>query len=117
LEYNGHVSHILPKVLELQKHSNYLYRLTTVFAVHTLCSVVPPDVVLAEMLPLLVQLSQDHVANIRFNVAKALREAVLVVDKSACEQRVKPTLQTLSQDKDREVRYFAQQGLLAISTK
>jgi len=110
-------SHILPKVLELQRHSNYLYRLTTVFAVHTLCTVVPPDVVATEMLPLLIQLSADHVANIRFNVAKALKEVVAVVDKGQVDAKVKTALQTLGQDKDREVRYFAHLVLLSISSK
>jgi len=51
---------------------NYLHRLTPLFGMATLASVVPPDVVRRMFVPVIITLQQDQVPNIRMNVAKAI---------------------------------------------
>lgn len=47
----------------------------------------------------------------RFNAAKTLRLLVPMLDAGLVGESVKPCLQTLSEDSDEDVRYFASQGL------
>ena len=58
-------------------------------------------------------MADDKVPNVRFNVAKALQQLMPLLDASVVQQRVKPCLLKLVEDKDKDVRYFAEQGLQA----
>lgn len=67
---------IIPKVMAMGQHPNYLYRMTTCFAVSTLATVVNLQVIENAILPMMDKLLADEIPNIRFNVAKSY--AVLV---------------------------------------
>ncbi len=67
------VTHVIPKLLSLHVDKNYLHRLTPLFGIATLASVLPPDVVRRMFLPVIVTLQQDPVPNIRMNVAKTIQ--------------------------------------------
>ncbi|KAF3354072.1 Sensor protein gacS [Verticillium dahliae VDG1] len=83
---------IIPKVMVMGNHPNYLYRMTTCFAITTLASVVSMDVIAKSILPqLLDKLAEDDIPNIRFNVAKTIL----------------PKLEKLQKDDDVDVRFFA----------
>ncbi|KAJ5364141.1 Protein phosphatase PP2A regulatory subunit A [Penicillium cataractarum] len=122
---------IIPKVMAMGQHPNYLYRMTTCFAVSTLAPVVTLDIIESSLLPILDRLVADEIPNIRFNVAKSY--AVLIdtlrrlpedktlveVEKSEetitpspkaqelIQQKVLPSLEKLQEDDDVDVRYFA----------
>ncbi|CEJ54290.1 Putative Protein phosphatase 2 (Formerly 2A), regulatory subunit A [Penicillium brasilianum] len=122
---------IIPKVMAMGQHPNYLYRMTTCFAVSTLAPVVTLDIIESALLPILDRLVADEIPNIRFNVAKSY--AVLIdtlrrlpedktlveVEKSEetitpspkaqelIQQKVLPSLEKLQEDDDVDVRYFA----------
>ncbi|GLI78110.1 protein phosphatase 2A structural subunit [Penicillium ochrochloron] len=122
---------IIPKVMAMGQHPNYLYRMTTCFAVSTLAPVVTLDIIESSLLPILDRLVTDEIPNIRFNVAKSY--AVLIdtlrrlpedktlveVEKSdetitpspkaqdLIQQKVLPSLEKLQEDDDVDVRYFA----------
>ncbi|KAM4055345.1 HEAT repeats domain-containing protein [Hirsutella rhossiliensis] len=122
---------IIPKVMGMGSHPNYLYRMTTCFAISTLATVVSMDVIAKSILPMLDKMVDDDIPNIRFNVAKtysvlidALRrlpdEGTLhSLDKEGAEntpsprgneliqQRIVPNLSKLQKDDDVDVRYFA----------
>jgi serine/threonine-protein phosphatase 2A regulatory subunit A len=122
---------IIPKVMAMGSHSNYLYRMTTCFAISTLASVVSMEVIAKSILPMLDKLVADDIPNIRFNVAKTygnlietLRRlpdegTIYSLEKAGTpfeasprgmeliEQRIMPSLETLKQDEDVDVRYFA----------
>lgn len=66
------VTHVIPKLLSLHVDKNYLHRLTPLFGIAALSSVVPPDVVRRMFVPVMITLQQDTVPNIRMNVAKAI---------------------------------------------
>ncbi|KAB8343264.1 hypothetical protein FH972_022852 [Carpinus fangiana] len=62
---------IVPKVMNMGQHSNYLYRMTTCFAISTLAPALNLTVIESSILPMLDKLSTDDIPNIRFNVAKS----------------------------------------------
>ncbi|KAJ5678192.1 uncharacterized protein N7477_003825 [Penicillium maclennaniae] len=122
---------IIPKVIAMGQHPNYLYRMTTCFAVSTLAPVVTLDILESSIIPILDRLVTDEIPNIRFNVAKSY--AVLIdtlrrlpedktlveVEKSGetinpspksqdlIQQKILPMLEKLQEDDDVDVRYFA----------
>jgi serine/threonine-protein phosphatase 2A regulatory subunit A len=57
-------------------------------------------------LHLLLVLLKDKVPNVRFNVAKTLGMLCPFLDGPTLQTRVKPCLQKLSDDNDKDVRYF-----------
>ncbi|CAI7592326.1 unnamed protein product [Penicillium bialowiezense] len=124
-------SSIIPKVMAMGQHPNYLYRMTTCFAVSTLTPVVTLEIIENSLLPILERLVTDEIPNIRFNVAKSYAVIIstlrrLPADKTLVEvekseetiapapesqeliqSRVVPSLAKLQEDDDVDVRYFA----------
>jgi len=105
---------IIPKVLALYTHPNYLYRMTTLFAISGMAPVVGSDVINHSMLPLVIRMSQDSVPNIRFNVAKTLQTLLAHVDGSVAQTQIKTCLTQLYEDGDRDVKFYANQALNAL---
>ena len=124
---------IVPKVVGMGQHPNYLYRMTTVQAI-TVCSCPtyipnPADTILqtispsltlpiiqTEIITPLLQLAVDPIPNIRFNVAKALE--VLATSfgdtpegKEFVKQKIIPVLEQQKNDGDADVRYFSARAL------
>ena len=56
----------------------------------------------------------QQVPNIRFNVAKELRVVAPTCGASAYETQILPVLTMLSEDDDRDVRFYAEQSLNAL---
>ena len=63
------------------------------------------------MLPTVLGLASDPVANVRFNVAKTLQKICPVVGSSALQSQVKPCLEKLNQDSDADVKFFSIEAL------
>ena len=109
---------IIPKVLQMSTHPNYLYRMTTIFAMTTMEPSLDTDTIVHSVLDALLQMVQDPIPNIRFNVAKAFE--VLVHElatspdgKRTIKEKIVPALQTLGDDRDADVRFYAQRALTA----
>lgn len=69
------------------------------------------DLVVSRVLPLLVDIRNDSVANIRLNIAKSL---AILKDKffeDSIQTIVIPLLEKFMKDDDRDVRYFTEMGL------
>lgn len=64
-------------------------------------------VVITEIVPIVLDMANDPVANIRFNVAQALSAITPVAGRHVFESQVQPVLNLLIDDEDRDVRYFA----------
>jgi serine/threonine-protein phosphatase 2A regulatory subunit A len=108
-------NNIIPKVLALYTHPNYLYRMTTLFAISVLAEVKGmKEVIQNSMLPLVIRMADDPVPNIRFNVAKTLHTLIKYLDANVVQTKVKPCLSKLYEDKDRDVKFYAAQALSAI---
>lgn len=111
---------IIPKVLAMGMHTNYLYRMTTIFAIITLAPVVNVEVIHKYILPVLTELVNDRIPNIRFNVAKSYEALSPVLKSSAegmaiLENHVRQSLERLSRDEDGDVKFFANQAASAIA--
>jgi len=108
------MEHIFPSIQEIRHHASYLRRLTAVQACSLMSVKMEPDVVKLDLLRLVLEMSSDNVANIRFNVAKALREIAHVCGKDVYESQVRPVLNYLADDHDRDVRFYAEQSSKAL---
>ena len=109
---------IIPKVLQMSSHPNYLYRMTTIFAVTTMSQSLDSDTIINFILGALLNMVQDPIPNIRFNVAKAFEALIHELESSPAgvlviKDQILPALQTLHDDRDADVRYYAQRALQA----
>lgn len=122
---------IVPKVMNMGTHSNYLYRMTTCFAITTLSSVVSLEVITKDIIPMMETLARDAIPNIRFNVAKTYGELIKVLRRlpdqgtiytleqskqqfspsskgqGLIDEHIMPILEQLQKDDDVDVRYYA----------
>ncbi|KAH9178810.1 ARM repeat-containing protein [Lactarius sanguifluus] len=103
---------IVPKVVNMGSHPNYLYRMTTVQAIGTIAPSLNIEIVSDEIIDALLHLATDPIPNIRFNVAKSLEVVATTYGKTPegkelAQQKVVPVLEELKTDQDADVRYFA----------
>lgn len=68
------------------------------------------------VLPTVIELSNDPIPNIRFNVAKSLETMIPMLKQNQAMQELvpsmaKPTLEKLCTDEDGDVRFFATRAL------
>uniref|UniRef100_A0A665UMI1 Serine/threonine-protein phosphatase 2A 65 kDa regulatory subunit A beta isoform n=1 Tax=Echeneis naucrates TaxID=173247 RepID=A0A665UMI1_ECHNA len=115
---------IVPKVLGMANDPNYLHRMTTLFScshvyflrvvVHC-CGYPYREITTKQMLPVVLKMSNDQVANVRFNVAKSLQKIGPVLDSNALQTEVKPVLEKLASDTDMDVKYFAQEAISVLA--
>ncbi|KAF5370220.1 hypothetical protein D9615_010069 [Tricholomella constricta] len=107
---------IVPKVMGMGQHPNYLFRMTTVQAITTITPSLNLEIVRADIIGPLLLLANDPIPNIRFNVAKSLEVLATTFNTSKeghefVEQQVVPALEQQKNDQDADVRYFATRAL------
>uniref|UniRef100_A0A8I5US88 Protein phosphatase 2 scaffold subunit Abeta n=1 Tax=Pongo abelii TaxID=9601 RepID=A0A8I5US88_PONAB len=73
------------------------------------------EITTKQMLPIVLKMAGDQVANVRFNVAKSLQKIGPILDTNALQGEVKPVLQKLGQDEDMDVKYFAQEAISVLA--
>ncbi|KAG8759578.1 hypothetical protein FRC14_005607 [Serendipita sp. 396] len=103
---------ILPRVVAMASHPNYLYRMTTIFAISAISPSLNVQVLRDDILDTVLRLAGDPIPNIRFNVAKTMDVIATVMVASPEGQDVTkntliPALQQLQADNDADVRYFS----------
>ncbi|WVQ77026.1 hypothetical protein IAR50_006705 [Cryptococcus sp. DSM 104548] len=103
---------IIPKVLEMGNHQNYLFRMTTIFAITTMAPSLDTPIIRDTVLDAALSLANDAIPNIRFNVAKCLETLAAVLAQTPegqelIHRKVSPALRKLQEDPDADVRYFA----------
>lgn len=74
------------------------------------------EIINAEILDRLLELADDPIPNIKFNVAKSLEVLATTFGKTPegkllVEQKILPKLETQSNDADADVRYFASRAI------
>ncbi|TEB35039.1 ARM repeat-containing protein [Coprinellus micaceus] len=107
---------IVPKIMGMGSHTNYLFRMTTVQAIATISSSLNLEIIRSEIIQPLVELSKDPIPNIRFNVAKAFEVIGTTLNKTPEDQRfvqewIVPALERQKNDADADVRYYATRAL------
>lgn len=63
------------------------------------------------LLPTVISMANDNVANVRFNVAKSLQKLTPRMEAQATHSAIKPVLDKLITDTDVDVKYFASEAL------
>ncbi|KAJ6575125.1 armadillo-type protein [Mycena capillaripes] len=114
---------IVPKVMGMGQHPNYLFRMTTVQAITTIAPSLNLDIIRSDIIDPLLQLASDAIPNIRFNVAKSLEVLAITYGVTPAghefvQTRIVPALEQQKNDQDADVRYFAARALqkaLAVS--
>ncbi|KAF9582316.1 hypothetical protein BGW38_000359 [Lunasporangiospora selenospora] len=110
---------IIPRVLAMGTHPNYLYRMTTIFAITAMASAVTPEVIRDYILPTVTNLVTDPIPNIRFNVAKSIEALIPVLmlnvdTQPLVDQQLRPALAKLNEDSDNDVRFYSHKALLTV---
>ncbi|GAB7353041.1 hypothetical protein MBLNU459_g3594t1 [Dothideomycetes sp. NU459] len=126
---------IVPRVVAMGGHPNYLYRMTTCFAVSTLSPALSLPVISESIFPILSNLVSDQIPNIRFNVAKSYailidvlkrlpdsNETLISLEREGktsqgsakgeayIRDEIMPNLEKLMSDDDVDVRFYASQA-------
>ena len=81
------------------------------YALRQTSSVLAEEIVTQRILPTVCQLSTDRVPNIRLNCCKALGELILKFATSSARALILPVLTRLSNDRDRDVQFYAREAL------
>jgi len=111
---------IIPQIMVFAQHTNYLYRMTMIFAITTLAQALTPEMIAEIIIPTIANLSDDPIPNIRFNVAKSFEQLIPLMKtpqlQKAKEEIVKPTLMKLYEDTDNDVKFFANRALSIVDS-
>lgn len=107
---------IVPKVVGMGSHPSFLFRMTTIQAITTISPSLSPEIIRADIAGLLLDLSNDPIPNIRFNVAKSFEVMVPMFDSTSggsqfIQEFILPALERQKNDPDADVRYFASRAL------
>merc|ERR1719362_2701236 len=71
------------------------------------------DITERQLLPTVLQMATDSVANVRFNVAKTLQQIATILPGPIKQSQVRPVIDKLNTDSDFDVRYYASEAALA----
>lgn len=103
--------YVMPHITKLVEESNYLHRVTALTAVKALTLPFGPQNTVELLLPLYTKLSQDSVSNVRMSVAKLSAILCVVLEKPIVQSHIKPVLEQLSKDEDKDVSYYAKKAM------
>ena len=121
---------VIPKVVAMARDQNYLHRMTCLFCINVLAQACGAEITERQLLPTVLQMATDSVANVRFNVAKTLQQiaqilpspikqsqvifmCVIELINEQCLPQVRPVIDKLNTDSDFDVRYYASEAALA----
>lgn len=132
---------IIPMILVMARNKNYLHSefidlnfigrkyfsnseiltfvtgMTCLFCINVLAEVCGAEISTKMLLPTVLLLAADPVANVRFNVAKTLQKITPFLEPSVVDSQVKPALDKLNGDADVDVKHFASEAIAGIAGK
>jgi len=104
---------VIPKVVAMSRDQNYLHRMTCLFCINVLAEACGADITERLLLPTVLGMAGDSVANVRFNVAKTILSISKVLPAAAIQSQVRPCIEKLNTDSDFDVRYYASEASMA----
>lgn len=112
------LNYVLPKIKEFHENTSFIKRMTSLYALHSLLLVSKLSIktITEIIMPILTILSNDAVANIRFNVANTMIVLKPIYKKEnqlLCKQ-VSAILSKLITDFDRDVRFYAEKAIIVL---
>lgn len=109
---NENVINKIQEIKSSKDFNNFITRLTCLFTFTKLIDVVDLQTLQNSIAPFIFDLSNDKVPNIRFNVAKSLTKLAKKLNPNdQLLLDLKSILQSLQNDQDPDVRFFATEGL------
>merc|ERR1711934_572924 len=87
--------------------------MTWLFCINVLAEVCGADITERLLLPTVLGMAGDSVANVRFNVAKTILIVTKVLPAAAIQSQVRPCVEKLNTDSDFDVRYYASEAAMA----
>ncbi|OAF68390.1 hypothetical protein A3Q56_03825 [Intoshia linei] len=102
-------------VQQLNNSTNYLRRLTLLYALRLMAESCGSEVFLQCLLPIILKLGLDKVSNVRFNVCKLLEKLAPLMDSTTINTKVKQLLDNLAKDDDDEVKWYAKSALKSMN--
>lgn len=94
-------------------HTNYLFRMTPLFAIPMLAPHLSQEAIEKTVVPFILNQIADKVPNIRFNIAKALKSISAYVKNPALYSAITKALAQLASDQDADVKYNASKSITA----
>merc|ERR1711953_1061749 len=88
-------------------------RMTCLFCINVLAEACGAEITERQLLPTVLGMATDSVANVRFNVAKTLQQISTVVPAAALQAQIRPCIEKLNNDSDFDVRYYASEAAMA----
>lgn len=107
---------IIPHLDRMHVNTNYLQRMTALYGVEQLCGLVSLSVLESSLLPLVLEMATDAVPNVRFTVARTLHMIRPRLQSLGLQEQVSTVLQSMSEDADKDVRYFSLQQNATLPT-
>lgn len=108
------------QIVELfKKSSNYLYRMTSLYAIGVLCEVVNDEVIETDFLPLVAEHAcKDPVPNVRFSASKTFNILIPLVPAELQQAVIKPCLESIlnGEEKDADVLDYTKKALEKLHT-
>jgi serine/threonine-protein phosphatase 2A regulatory subunit A len=98
---------IIPHLDRMHVNTNYLQRMTALYGVQQLAVMISASVLESSLFPLVLEMATDAVPNVRFTVAKTLHLMKPRMHSVGLVDQLSNVLQTMSDDSDRDVRYYA----------
>mmetsp|Transcript_31456 Transcript_31456/g.91987 ORF Transcript_31456/g.91987 Transcript_31456/m.91987 type:complete len:596 (+) Transcript_31456:44-1831(+) len=109
---------VVPQLLEVLSHSNYLFRISAMLCARTLADVAEVPLLEKHLVPMVVKMARDPVPNVRFNAAKTIQamHKVPAAAGAACDSLASCLRELVSDDGDPDVKFFAQRALTEMTT-
>lgn len=105
----------LPRVNEsLNKQNGYAFRISGLYSLQAISEILATNVVTDKILPILLKNAKDDVPNVKLVAVKIIKSLLLKFDSNAVSNNIKPLLQELSNDNDKDVKFYAQEALSSI---
>jgi serine/threonine-protein phosphatase 2A regulatory subunit A len=104
---------IIPHLDRMHVNTNYLQRMTALYGVQQLALMVSVSALESSLLPLVLEMATDAVPNVRFTVARTLYMMKPRIQSAGLLDQMQSVLHSMSDDSDRDVRYYSSQQAAA----
>lgn len=107
------VSEVVPRLVQLAQDTNYLRRMICLACLQELgeSESCKSELLNKHLLPTIIEMGKDPVANVRFKVCQILGKLGPLLDASTIESSVTPSLDILISDGDPDVVFYAQESI------
>ena len=102
---------VFPTVRQLSTEGDFIHRISFLNALRALMEVELPESFQTEVITLMIASSNDGVPNVRLRAAQVLGFTASKLGVEGSRTQIRPVLNELAQDKDRDVQYFATEAL------